>query len=72
MTTILIDMDRCDIAHEASLLEEYNAEASWVPRFLKMKQPARVTPPRAPRRLDYDEDLESIGIVHAKSLPKCP
>jgi hypothetical protein len=72
MTAILIDMDGCDIAHEASLQDEYNWEASWVPRFLRSKQPARVTPPRITRLSDMEEDIDDIGIVHAEALPKCP
>jgi hypothetical protein len=72
MTAILIDMNRCDIAHEASLLEEYNMEASWVPRFLKLKQPVRVAPARIPRLSDMEEDIDDVGIVHAEALPKCP
>ncbi len=72
MTAILIDMDACDIACEASLHEERNVDASWVPRFLKLKRSARITPHRITRLSDMDEDIDSIGIVHAKALPKCP
>lgn len=87
MATIVMNIDECDIAHEARKLEEYRAEVTCAGREPQLTQagespvvqsnkPAKNPGPAA----DPDVALlsapvevdDSVGLLRSASFPKCP
>lgn len=73
MTTIVMNMDGCDIAHEAHMLEEYREEVACSGE-MEIREPDReramvlaVALPSAP-----EEMLDRVRVVLSSAFPKCP
>lgn len=69
MTTIVMDTDGCDIAHEAMMLEEYGDEvmcAGWIPPHT-LKGENVVALAIAP-----EEEIDTELFFQLAALPQCP
>jgi hypothetical protein len=78
MATIVMNIDGCDIAHEALMLEEYGEEktrAEWKPQLApagdgpvaRINRHANGQYPSA-----SEEEIESFVLVPSTAFPQCP
>lgn len=59
MSTIVMNIDGCDIAHEALMLEEYSEEkkrVEWKPQNLSASE----------------EEMETFALIPSTAFPQCP
>lgn len=59
MSTIVMNIDECDIAHEALMLEEYGEERNRVEC-----RPQNVSA--------SEEEMESFALIPSTAFPQCP
>jgi hypothetical protein len=72
MATIVMNIDGCDIAHEALMLEEYGEEktrAEWKPQLAPAGDIARVN---GQHPSASEEEIESLALVPSTAFPQCP
>lgn len=87
MATIVMNMDECDIAHEALKLEEYGDEVRRTGREPQLtqagespavqsnkqaKNPGPATDPDVALLSAPVEVADSVGLLRSASFPKCP
>jgi hypothetical protein len=63
MATIVMNIDGCDIAHEALMLEEYGEETNreWKPQHVNGQYPSA-----------SEEEIESLVLIPSTAFPQCP
>jgi len=76
MATIVMNIDGCDIAHEALMLEEYGAEkkrAEWKLQLAPAGDGAWIN-----RHVNgqytsaSEEEIESLALIPSTAFPQCP
>ena len=69
MTSIMMDMDDCDIAHETNMLNEFGEEV-WHEGQDPQGSPdsdLKDAPTSAPK-----EVIDSVGLISSSDFPQCP
>lgn len=73
MTTIVRNMDGCDIEHEALLLQEYGEEVMYAGRNPQL---ALATAGTAPLKAAFpsaaDEEMQGLVLLSSTLFPQCP
>ncbi len=78
MATIMMNIDGCDIAHEALMLEEYGAEkrrVEWNPQLAPAGYDAvdRINQHvNGPYLSASEEEIESLALIPSTAFPQCP